>query len=544
MSNSFRSAEPAREDFLEPFVHKTFRKMWTANVVSNFGSLIQSTGAAWMMTLISDSTNMVALVQASTTLPIMLFALASGAIADNYHRRNVMLVANFFMLAVSAALTVAAYFGHLTPWQLLAFTFFVGCGTALNNPSWQASIGDVVPRSVLPAAVTLNSVGFNLSRSIAPALGGLIIAAVGVVAAFAANALSYIGLIVVLARWKPLLPPTRTLPREGIAAAIGAGLRYMAMSPNLLRVLLRAFIFGLGAVGVLALLPLIARDLLHGGPRDYGLILGAFGLGGIFGALIVGRVEAALSTESTLRVAFVASALCAWIAAASSNRFLTSVGLFLGGACWVLTLSRFNVTVQLSAPRWVLGRALATYQTSAFAGFALGSWIWGAVAQRGGTQAALVAAGLVLLAGAALGLFQPLPPRTSLNLDPLDQWKEPSLALDLKSCSGPVVVVVEFLIAKEDVHEFLDAMNERRRIRLRDGARKWVLLRDLQNPERWTMSFQFPTWIEYVRHHQRTTRADATVGERLLALHRGPEPPRVRWLIERQTAWPQNGEPA
>ncbi len=528
------SSERTWGSFLEPFVHNTFRKLWIANLVSTFGSLIQMTGAAWMMTTISASTNMVALVQASTTLPIMLFSLASGAIADNYHRRHVMLAANIFMLVVSAVLTAFAWLGAITPWQLLGFTFLVGCGTALNNPAWQASVSDVVPRLVIPSAVTLNSVGFNLSRSIAPALGGIIIASAGVVAAFAANALSYVGLIVVLFRWKPPIP-TKTLPREGITTAMAAGLRYVAMSPNLGKVLFRAFVFGIAAIALLALLPLVARDRLGGGPSDYGMMLGAFGLGGIFGAVVIGRLEALLSIEATIRWAFGVSALGAWIAAISTNRWLTSAGLFLAGASWVLALSRFNVTVQLSAPRWVLGRALALYQTAAFAGFAVGSWIWGMVAERYDTETALIAAGVALLVGGATGIRYPLPEQASLNLDPLNRWQEPSLALDLTSCSGPIVITVEFLIADADVPEFLSAMNERRRIRLRDGARKWTLMRDLQKPERWVMSYQFPTWVEYVRHNQRTTQADALVGERITALHRGTEPPRVQRLIERQT---------
>ena len=520
--------------FLEPFTHATFRRMWVSNVVSNFGSLIQATGAAWMMTSISQSTQMVALVQASTTLPIMLFSVTAGAIADNYHRRQVMLVANVFMLVVSAALMAAAMMGKITPWQLLMFTFLVGCGTALNNPSWQASISDVVPRSVVPAAVTLNGVGFNLSRSIAPALGGIIIAAGGVVAAFAANAVSYVGFIYVLFRWSPPPRDESTLPREGIGAAMSAGLRYVAMSPNLLKVLARAFLFGLTAIAVLALLPLIARDRLHGGPDDYGMLLGAFGCGGVAGALLVGRFQARLSIENMIRCAFGVSAVAAWVTATSTNRWLTSAALFFAGASWVLALSRFNVTVQLSAPRWVLGRALAIYQTSAFAGFALGSWSWGAIAESQSPEFALMAAGTALLAGGIIGWFYGLPEQATLNLDPLNTWKEPLVTLDLNPSSGPIVISVEFIISEKDTPEFLDAMRERRRVRLRDGARKFRLMRDLHDPLLWTMTYQFPTWVEYVRASRRATQEDAIIGKRIMALHQGPEPPKVRRLIERE----------
>ncbi|PLU04335.1 MFS transporter, partial [Sinorhizobium medicae] len=204
--NRKRSEVTNRTSPLAPFRHDIFRTIWIASLASNFGGLIQAVGAAWLMTSISQSVNMVALVQASTSLPIMLFSLVSGALADNFDRRRIMLVAQSFMLAVSGLLTVCAYYGIITPWLLLIFTFLLGCGTALNNPSWQASVGDMVPRDDLPAAVALNSMGFNLTRSVGPAIGGAIVAAAGAAAAFAANTLSYFAILFALARWKPVTP--------------------------------------------------------------------------------------------------------------------------------------------------------------------------------------------------------------------------------------------------------------------------------------------------------------------------------------------------
>ena len=257
-----------------------------------------------MMTAISDSADMVALVQASTALPIMLLSLPSGAIADNFDRRKVMLIAQCFMLAVSVGLTIAAYLGVLTPWLLLAFTFLIGCGTALNNPSWQSSVGDMVPRTDLAAAVALNSMGFNLTRSVGPAIGGAIVAAAGAAAAFAVNAASYLALIFVLLRWQPTVPAS-ALPRETIGPAMAAGLRYVAMSPNIGKVLLRGFVFGFTAISILALLPLVARDIIEGGPLLYGVLLGSFGIGAVGGALISGRLRQVLSSEWCVRLAFI-----------------------------------------------------------------------------------------------------------------------------------------------------------------------------------------------------------------------------------------------
>ncbi|WP_027056813.1 MFS transporter [Mesorhizobium erdmanii] len=519
---------------LAPFRHGIFRAVWSASLVSNFGGLIQGVGAAWMMTTIATSSYQVALVQASTTLPIMLFALVAGAIADSFDRRKVMLVAQTFMLVVSVLLTVFTYYHLLTPWTLLAFTFLIDSGTALNSPSWQASVGDMVPRNKVPAAVALNSMGFNLTRSVGPAIGGIIVAAAGAAAAFAANAVSYIGLIIVMARWKPDIPVS-TLPRESLGAAMGAGLRYVAMSPNIGKVLVRGAAFGFSAGAVLALLPLVARDVVKGDALTYGIMLGSFGIGAVGGALISVRLRQLLSSETMVRCAFAGFAFCAFNAAISHHAWQTSLGLLVGGACWVIALSHFNVTVQMATPRWVVGRVLSVYQTATFGGIALGSWIWGVVADAHGAETALIAAAIAMLAGGAIGLVLPLPQQQVLNLDPLNRFKEPHLALDLKPRSGPIAIMIEYIIRHEDEAEFLLTMAERGRIRRRDGARNWTLARDLENPTIWIEHYHTPTWLEYVRHNGRITHADAMVGERLRALHSGDEPPRVRRVIERPT---------
>lgn len=518
---------------LAPLRFPTFRAIWVATLASNFGGLIQAVGAAWMMTTLTPSADMVALVQSSTTLPIMIFSLAAGAVADTFSRRGVMLTAQLFMLVVSTGLAAAAWLGWLTPWALLGFTFLIGCGAALNNPSWQASVGDIVPREHLPAAVALNSVGFNLTRSVGPAIGGAIVAAAGAAAAFAVNAASYFALIAVLLRWRPE-PAERGLPRERLGSAMGAGLRYVAMSPNILKVLVRAFLFGLTSIAVLALLPLVARHLVQGGPLVYGALLGAFGVGAVGGAFLQGRLRDRMSSEAIVRLAFAGFAVCSLGLATSPSGWTSGLATMVGGACWVLALSLFNVTVQLSTPRWVVGRALALYQTAAFGGMALGSWLWGAVAEARDPATALVWAGGAMLVGGAVGLLLPLPGRAELNLDPLNRWEEPKVSIDIRSRSGPIQIEVEFRIAERDVATFLALMAERHRIRVRDGARHWALQRDLEDSALWVESYQTPTWLDYVRHNHRRTHADSGVTDRLRALNLGGEPPRVHRRIVRQ----------
>lgn len=525
---------------MAPMGYPVFRAVWAASLASNLGGLIQAVGAAWLMTSISTSAGMVALVQASTSLPIMIFSLASGAIADNFERRRVMLIGQLFMLAVSVALAVCTYAGLITPWLLLAFTFLIGCGTALYNPSWQASVGDMVPRSALPEAVALNSVNFNLSRSVGPAIGGIIVASFGAAAAFAVNAVSYLPLLFAIGRWKPVVPEA-TLPPESLGMAMTAGLRYVAMSPHIEKVLLRGFVFGFTAIVVLALLPLASRDLPGGGPLLYGLLLGCYGIGAIGGAFFGARARERWSNEMVARAAFIGFAICAATVALSPNAWVAGAGMAIGGVCWVLALAMFNVTVQLSTPRWVLGRALALYQTATFGGMALGSWIWGLVAERYGIDAALLSAAALMLFGAAIGIWFALPAKTPDNLDPLGRWQVPNLALDLRGRSGPVAVLIEYIIREEDTRAFLEAMNERRRIRRRDGARQWELLRDTEKPEQWIESYHVPTWDDYVRHNQRRTQADAGAADLIQALHSGGEPPKVHRMVVRPTDWTEPG---
>ncbi|MEM7445135.1 MAG: MFS transporter [Pseudomonadota bacterium] len=526
------SEEAKKHSLLAPLEDPTFRGLWVATMSSNLGGLIQAVGAGWMMTTITNSRDMVALVQASSTLPIMLFSIVAGALADSIDRRRIMLTAQTFMLSVSAALAAFAFMGLLSPWLLLTFTFLIGCGMALNNPSWQASMGDIVRRDQLPTAVSLNSMSFNLMRSVGPAVGGTIVQVAGAAVAFTVNACSYVLLIFALLRWQPKTVPS-ALPREAVGPAISAGLRYIVMSPNLMKVMFRGFMFGGSAVAVLALLPLVARDLVDGDALTYGFLLGAFGFGAIGGAVLNSHLRARFKNEIVVRGAFLTFALTALLLGLSRQIWLSCFILMFSGACWVLVMSLFNVTVQLSTPRWVVGRALSIYQTATFGGMAGGSWLWGGTAQAYGSATALIVSACVMVVGALAGLKWPLPEFSALNLDPLGRFTEPQLRLDLRMRSGPIMVMVDYEIDQEDVPAFLEAMAERRRVRKRDGARQWALLRDLENPDIWTESYHVPTWVEYVRHNQRRTQADAEISDKLRALHRGGEI-RVHRMIERQ----------
>ena len=394
---------------LAPFRFPAFRAIWIANFTSNMGSMIQSVGASWLMTDLTQSHQLIALVQASTSTPVLALGMFAGAIADNYDRRLVMLAAQWLMLGASALLALLTWSGGIGPWSLLTFTLLVGCGSALNGPAWQASVRLQVGRADLPQAISLNTIAFNLARSVGPALGGLLIALTSPAAAFALNALSFVALIVVLYRWRPEQPARASQP---MLAAIATGLRFCSSSSPVRRVLLRGFAFGLGGAGFTALLPVVVRAQMHGSELDYGLLLGAFGLGSILTALWIAPLRRRFGSEAVVGVSSVLFAAALFPIAAAHSLGPAMAAALLAGGSWVATLTSLNVAMQLRSPEAILGRCLALYQSVLFGGMALGAYGLGLLADVVGVPGAIRCAAILLLVLAPLlRWLAPMPAR-------------------------------------------------------------------------------------------------------------------------------------
>jgi MFS family permease len=392
---------------LAPFRYPAFRAIWIANLASNVGSMVQSVAAAWLMTELTTSHQLIAAVQASATIPIFLFGVVAGAIADNYDRRRVMLAAQIGMLVVSALLAIISALGYVTPFVLLILTMAVGIGAALNSPAWQASVRQQVGLGDLPQAISLNTISFNLARSVGPALGGLLISLWDTSLAFALNTASYIIMIVVLLRWKP---EARVIARESMISAIGRGLKFCAGSSPLRRVLVRAFAFGFGVSGYQALIPAAVRDRLRGGEIDFGLILGLFGVGSIIAALFVSKARRRFGVEALLAGATLSFVVAQSVLAEASSVYQALPAAFVAGCGWVMALTTLNVSMQMRSPENILGRCLSIYQASVFGGLALGAWVWGALADWYDLPLALhVASGFLLVSTLVLRGLAPMP---------------------------------------------------------------------------------------------------------------------------------------
>lgn len=514
-----------------PLRYPIFRRIWLASLLSNLGILIQAVGAAWSMTQMTSSADQVALVQTALMLPVMLFSMPAGAIADMHDRRIVALVSLSIALAGATALTALAWLDLVTPAILLALCFVVGSGMALFGPAWQSSVSEQVPTETLPSAVALNGISYNIARSVGPAIGGVVVAAAGAVAAFGANALLYLPLLIVLFLWKRTDEPSQ-LPRERLSRAMVSGARYIANSPSIKIVLTRTVVTGLIGGATLALLPLVVRDLLHGGPQTYGVMLGAFGIGAVVGAVNISKVRNRLSGEAAIRAC--ALALGGAIAAVALSRapLLTGLALVLAGAVWMLTVSLFNIGVQLSAPRWVTGRSLAAYQAAISGGIAIGSWGWGHLTDAAGVEVALlVSAGLMLLSP-LLGLFLQMP-RIATRDEATEMLADPEVRLPFTDRSGPLVVVIEYRVAQDSARAFHNVMQEVQLSRQRNGAYGWSIARDIADPELWTERYHCPTWLDYLRQRNRATQSERALHQQAMDFHIGPEPVRIRRMLER-----------
>jgi Arabinose efflux permease len=396
-----------RAGTFSPFRYPVFRAIWIANLFSNVGSTLQGVGAAWLMTELTPSHQMVALVQASATVPIMLFGVFAGAIADNFDRRRIMLAAQVGMLVVSAALAVMAYAGWINPFLLLAFTLTVGAGTALNSPAWQASVRQQVHPSELPQAIALNSISFNIARSIGPAVGGVLISVWDPSFAFAINAISYVGLIGVLLWWRP---EARQVERRPILPAVGIGIRFCTTNGPLRRILIRGFALGFSLAAYQALLPAVVSGHISGTEFDFGLMLGLFGIGSISAAPFIGTIRRTMGLEGILALGSAMFVFALLLIAQVHQITYALPAAFVAGMAWVLILTTLNTAVQMRSPDDILGRCLSIYQAVTFGGMALGSWAWGAIADWKDLPFALHAGAMFLAVSfVVLRVVAPMP---------------------------------------------------------------------------------------------------------------------------------------
>jgi len=512
------------------FRHRAFTVIWIATVVSNIGTWMYNAASGWLMVSLNSDALLVSLVQVATSLPMFLFALAAGALADIFDKRRFLIGVEAGTTLLSAIFAAMVEFGHVTPGTLLLFMFLIGAGGALSAPAWQSVVPQLVPAQDLAPAVAANSVGINISRAVGPALAGTIIGLAGIAAPFWLNALSNLGVIGALLWWRAPLTGASRLPAERFASAMRMGFRHARHNPHLRATLIRAVAFFLFASAYWALLPLVARNQIAGGPALYGVLLGAIGAGAVGGAFALPWAKSRLGPDLMVVAATVGTAVSLVLFGLARVPIVGLVASILAGASWIAVLANLNVSAQVALPDWVRGRGLAIFVTVFFGSMTLGSGVWGEIADIAG----LPLTHFIAAAGALLAI--PLTRRWKLqtgagvDLTPSMHWPVPVVTHEIESDRGPVLVTVEYrLTSEKDRNAFLTALERLAHERRRDGAYAWGVFEDTAENGRFLETFLVESWIEHLRQHERVTHADRVLQEHI---HRLLEHmPAVRHLI-------------
>ncbi|HET7477582.1 MAG TPA: MFS transporter [Dermatophilaceae bacterium] len=505
-----------------PLQHKAFRWLWLGVLISLTGTWMQSVGAQWLLVDAPNAPVLVSLVQAATTLPVMLLALPGGVLADSLDRRWLLFNTQAYFFTIGILLAVLTAVGQMPPALLLVFTFLLGVGAAVQLPTWGATLPELVPRAQLRAASRLDLVGVNVSRAVGPALAGVVIAHFGgAPVVFALNALSVVALAIAVLRWRG--GETELPSRERFVPALRAGGRYMWHEPAARRILLRAVIFLTPAMALWALLPLIASQHLRLGADGYGALFAALGVGAILGALVLGRVRNTLSTNGILACAggLFAATLAVVVLVQSFPAAVAT--LVVTGVGWMAVTSTLQAELQLVLPPWVRARGMAIYMVTFTGSQTVGALLWGLVATRYGLRPAVLAAAAAVAAATACGLFLAVPETGHLDPQPVAYWGDARLSLNPEPGGGPVLVIVHYTVAAERQQPYLQAMDQLRRSRRRTGATRWELYRDGLHPDHFVEVFRVASWEEHERQHAgRLTATDRVVEEAALAFSDPP----------------------
>ncbi|MCI0756321.1 MFS transporter [Teichococcus vastitatis] len=522
-----------------PLRHPAFRALWIANLASNTGLWIQNTGAGWLMTSLDPSPVMVSLVQAAAMLPVFLFALPGGALADILDRRAILIAAQIWIAAAGLLLAVLAALGLLGAWGLLALTFAIGTGTAVIFPAWAAATPELVPQDDLVQAVALNGVGFNLARALGPALGGFVMAAAGPTAAFALNAVGFLALLWALVAWRRPVERRSQLPPERLPSAVRAGLRFATAVPAMRAAILRACALFFFASAVWALMPLVIREVLGLGPAAFGAMLGVAGFGAVAAGTVLPMIRDRLSQGRLVFFASLLAYAAMALLAVSRHWAPAALAVLIFGAAWLAAGSTLGAAAQMTAPAWVRARALGVYHLAFFGALAAGSLLWGWVGTRVGVPAALlICAGSGAIAAVAVrpwrlvNFAQDLAQRVKARRGEkaatlLPKAEDPASVLKelLHDDSGRVLEVVRYQVDPDDVDGFLAAMKHVREVRLRAGAAGWRLYRDLARPDCFTELWAVDSWTEYLRHTVRLDEVDRAALALVVEMHRGGQGP-------------------
>ncbi len=515
---------------LAPLKRPVFRGLWLAWLAANMTMWMNDVAAAWLMTSLTTSPVMVAMVQTASTLPVFLLGLPSGAMADIVDRRRYFAATQLWVAVVAGVLAMASLGGLLTAPLLLALTFANGVGLAMRWPVFSAIVPQIVPRDELPAALALNGISMNLSRVVGPVAAGVLLSAVSPAAVFVVNALLAIVAFVLILRWRSE-PRSSALPGERFVGAMRAGIHYARQSSRLQSVLLRIFLFFLQSTALVALLPLVARRLHGGGPATFTVMLSCVGGGAIVAALYFPRWRARFTRDQFVAGGTLIHAAMSSLIVLLPELWLALPAMVVLGMAWISVANTLSVAAQVALPDWVRARGMSLYQMALMGGAAAGAMLWGQVAELASVRSAvLAAAGFGLL---VLVLTRRVTVEGGVEIDhtPVPLATVLPVNIPIAGHEGPVMVTVEYQIDMAHADGFRRVMARTRRARLRQGALSWGLFRDVSMPGRYVEYFVDENWVEHQRRLERFSVFDADLRTQRLAFHLGTEPPLTRRYV-------------
>ncbi len=515
---------------LAPLKEPVFRGLWLAWLAANMTMWMNDVAAAWLMTSLSTSPVMVALVQTASTLPVFLLGLPSGALADILDRRRYFAATQLWVSVNALVLAGLSLSGHLTAQWLLLLTFSNGIGLAMRWPVFAAIVPQIVTRAQMPAALALNGIAMNLSRVIGPVLAGGLLAAFSPALVFVLNTLLAAAAFVLILRWKNV-PRTSALPGERFVGAMRVGLNYAMQSPRLKVILLRIFLFFLQSTALVALLPLVARTLHGGGAGTFTVMMSCVGAGAIVAALYFPRWRQRFNRDQFVRGGTLIHAALSCLIVAVPEIWIALPAMVIIGMAWISVANSLTIAAQVAMPDWVRARGMSIYQMALMGGAAAGSLLWGQVATWVGVREAVIAAAVFGLSVLLLTRKLSVEGGADIDFTPQTTRGAPDPAAEVGAEEGPVMVTVEYQIDPAQAQAFADIMQRTRRARLRQGALSWGLFRDVAVPGRYVEYFVDENWLEHQRRLERFTAFDAELRDQRLAFHTGAEPPLLKRYV-------------
>ena len=519
--------------WLSPLRFDTFRALWLTWLIANICMWMNDVAAAWTMTSLTTSTTLIALVQTASSLPVLLLGVPSGAVADIVNRKHYFVFTQIWLAINATVLMLCLTIGTLGPYSLLLLTFTNGIGLAMRWPIFAAVVPDLVPKDSLQPALALNAIAMNTSRIVGPLVAGSIIAIAGSQYVFALNMVLSLITTAIVMRWQyqNYVP---TLPGERFLGAMRVGMQHVWQSNRMRVILVRAFLFFLQSTGLIALLPVIAKDHFEGGANTFTLLLSCLGLGAIIAGSQLPLIRRRIKSSDLINYGVVVLCLASAGVVLSPNLWIATPLMMICGMAWIAVANSLTTAAQLTLPSWVRARGMSIYQMSLMGGSALGAGIWGKLASELDVTSSILISSVFGLVSLFLIRKLRIDKHAIEDLTPVCPLERPHLSNDIELRAGPVLISIEYRIDKDHLEEFKKIMGQTRKSRLRQGALSWSLFEDTEHIGKFIENFIFETWADYLRRFDRFTAEDLAMQEERHRHHLDTHPPKVTRRIASQ----------